>query len=96
MIIDTHCHLYREYYEYDLDNILEDMKKENIFAIVNGCDLKTNMESIELSKNNPNIFASIGYHPTEISNKEDLKYEPYTVNIEGVNLQLSNWLSSFT
>ena len=29
-------------------------------------------------------------------NKEDLKYEPYTVNIEGVNLQLSNWLSSFT
>jgi hypothetical protein len=29
-------------------------------------------------------------------NKEDLKYEAYTVNIEGVNLQLSNWLSSFT
>ena len=29
-------------------------------------------------------------------NKEELKYEPYTVNIEGVSLQLSNWLSSFT
>lgn len=29
-------------------------------------------------------------------NKEDLKYKPYNVNIEGVNLQLSNWLSSFT
>lgn len=29
-------------------------------------------------------------------NKEDLKYEPYNVSIEGINLQLSNWLSSFT
>ena len=29
-------------------------------------------------------------------NKEALKYKPYTVNIEGVSLQLSNWLSSFT
>lgn len=29
-------------------------------------------------------------------NKEDLKYEPYTVNVEGVNLKLSNWRSSFT
>jgi hypothetical protein len=29
-------------------------------------------------------------------NKEALKYKPYTVNVEGVNLQLSNWLSSFT
>lgn len=79
MIVDTHCHLYREYYE-DLDNILEDMKKENIFAIVNGCDLKTNKEAIELSKNNSNIFASIGYHPTEISNKEDLKYLEDNIN----------------
>jgi hypothetical protein len=29
-------------------------------------------------------------------NKEELKYPPHVVNIEGVNLQLSNWLSSFT
>jgi uncharacterized protein YehS (DUF1456 family) len=29
-------------------------------------------------------------------NKEELKYEPITVNIEGTSLQLSNWLSSFT
>lgn len=28
--------------------------------------------------------------------KEDLKHEPYTANVEGVNLQLANWLSSFT
>ena len=29
-------------------------------------------------------------------NKEDLKFEPYTVSVEGVDLQLSNWMSSFT
>lgn len=29
-------------------------------------------------------------------NKEDMKYMPYTVDVEGVKLQLSNWLSSFT
>ena len=29
-------------------------------------------------------------------NKEELKFKPYTVNVEGINIQLSNWLSSFT
>lgn len=29
-------------------------------------------------------------------NKEELKYKPYFVNVEGTTLQLANWLSSFT
>jgi hypothetical protein len=29
-------------------------------------------------------------------NKEELKFKPYTVNVEGIELQLSNWMSSFT
>jgi hypothetical protein len=29
-------------------------------------------------------------------NKQNLEFKPYTVNVEGVKLQLSNWLSSFS
>jgi hypothetical protein len=29
-------------------------------------------------------------------NKKELKFQPYTVNVEGIELQLSNWMSSFT
>ncbi len=67
MLIDTHCHLYKEYYD-DLDKIIIDMKKDNIFAISNGCDAVSNEETLNLSKRYDNIYAAIGYHPTEIKN----------------------------
>ena len=39
MIIDTHCHLFSEDYD-DLDKLIKEMKENNIYAVVNGFDLK--------------------------------------------------------
>lgn len=64
-MIDTHCHLFKEYYE-DLDELINTMKKENIYAICNGCESRTNEEAIMLSKKYDNIYAACGFHPEDI------------------------------
>lgn len=73
MLIDTHCHLYKEYYE-NLNDLITEMIKNNIYGIVNGCNEKTNKEVLELSKRYNNIFAAIGYHPTELDNTDIIKF----------------------
>ena len=70
-MIDTHCHLFRSYYE-DLDNLIVKLKENNIYCIVNGCEYFSNIESVELS-NNDNIYAAVGYQPTELDNIEILE-----------------------
>ena len=73
-MIDTHCHLFKEHYE-DLDDLINTMKNENISAICNGCESKTNEEVIMLSKKYENIYAACGFHPEDIDlgySKEEL------------------------
>ena len=71
MYIDTHCHLYKEYY-----NIVDDIIKESMAEgvrkfIVNGCDMKSNKEVIELAHKYDNVYAAIGFHPTELDDFND-------------------------
>ena len=48
MFIDTHCHIFNEYYN-NIDELIEDCKINGISKIiVNGCDIKSNMEVIKL------------------------------------------------
>lgn len=72
MIIDTHCHIFNEEYE-NRDEILKAISKENIIIIINGYDRKTNKEAIEISERYKNVYASVGYHPSNINEitKED-------------------------
>ena len=46
------------------------MNQKHIYAINNGCDYKSNIEVIEISKKHKNIFAAIGIHPTEINDNK--------------------------
>ena len=76
MLVDTHCHLYKEYYD-SLDNVfLESQKNEVSLFIVSGCDSKSNQEVLELANKYPNIYCSIGIHPeyTVSYTEEDLKF----------------------
>ena len=65
MFIDTHCHLSKE----DYNNLEEIIKKmNNNIMIVSGADNKSNKEALNLAKSYPNIYCSLGIHPTEIIN----------------------------
>lgn len=78
-MIDTHCHLFLEYYP-DLSNVLN--KMQNNIMIVAGTNQKTNKEVIDMCKNYNNIYGVIGIHPEDIDEykEEDLKFIEKNLN----------------
>ena len=76
MLIDTHCHLYKEYYS-DLDSIIKLSKENNVeYYINNGCDAKSNIEVLESIKKYDNVYGALGIHPEYVSNYtlDDIKF----------------------
>lgn len=76
MFIDTHCHLYDEYYS-DMDRVIQNAVKNNVKrVIVNGCDMKSNKEVLELIKKYDIVYGALGFHPTELDgiSDEELKW----------------------
>lgn len=70
-MIDTHCHIYSEYYD-DISKIIEDISTAGIEkVIVNGCDMKSNLEVLELVKKYDIVYGALGFHPTELENFND-------------------------
>ena len=71
MYIDTHCHLYKEYYN-SIDDVIKESMEEGVCKfIVNGCDMKSNKEAMELAHKYDNVYAAIGFHPTELDDFKD-------------------------
>ncbi len=70
-MIDTHAHLYHEYYE-DLYKTIADIKASGVTkVIVNGCDMESNLEVLELVKKYDIIYGALGFHPTELNDDID-------------------------
>jgi TatD DNase family protein len=67
MIIDTHAHLDRDDYP-DLDQVIERAKVAGVEKIINvGSTVETSMATIEISKTYPNLYGTVGIHPTDNS-----------------------------
>ncbi len=67
-LIDSHCHLTKEEYKENFEEIIEDTKS-NLEAIINiGCDLRTSEEALKLSKNYDFMYAAVGIHPNYANN----------------------------
>lgn len=76
MFTDTHCHIFKEYYE-NINEVLEKAKSVGINRVINnGCDTKSNIEVLELIKEYPNMYGAIGIHPEYVEDytPDDLKY----------------------
>ena len=71
MLIDTHCHIYKEYYD-DIDNIMNKIINANVYKIINNaCNLYSCNEIIDLSKKYENMYIALGLHPEENLNELD-------------------------
>ena len=64
MIVDTHCHLYFEELNKDLDGVLNRANElgVNIFICV-GTNINDSHESLTLAQKYKNIYATAGIHP---------------------------------
>ena len=50
MLVDTHCHIFREYYD-DIDEVVMRARDAGVtMLVVNGVDRRTNEEVLELVK----------------------------------------------
>ena len=79
MIIDTHCHLEKQYYD-NIDEVISKMK--NNIIITSGVDYKTNQETLEMCEKYDNVFGTLGYHPEEIKDfsLDSLKFLEDNIN----------------
>jgi len=65
-MIDTHCHITSENYD-NLDEIIIKIKEAGIKKIiVNGCNMKSNLEILRLIKRYDVVYGTLGFHPTEL------------------------------
>jgi TatD DNase family protein len=62
--VDLHCHLQFSDFDIDRENIIAEMKKNNVIAINVGVDEKSSREGIALAQKNLGLlWSTIGLHP---------------------------------
>lgn len=82
MYYDSHCHIYKEYYD-DIDSLINELNNEDIKLIINnGCDIKTNKEILSYLNKYPIMYGALGIHPEYVSSytNEDLLYIESNLN----------------
>ena len=63
MFTDTHCHIYKEYYN-DIPETLNNAQKCGITRFINnGSDTKSNQEVLKLIDTYQNMYGALGIHP---------------------------------
>lgn len=66
MYIDTHCHLFKSDYD-DIDFVVKENRHNNVGKIiVSGCSRDDIIEGIELADLYPDVYLTLGYHPSEV------------------------------
>ena len=66
--IDTHAHYYDEKFNDDRDSIIKKIRQSGVTKCFNvGCDIKTTLQTIELSKKYDFMYSICGIHPSEIA-----------------------------
>ena len=66
MLVDTHCHLFHEYYQ-DIEGVLKRAKDSGIgIVIVNGTNRFDNKEVLELVSKFDMVYGALGIQPEEI------------------------------
>lgn len=80
MLIDTHLHLDNN---KNTKKIIEDAANNNVKKlIISGCDKQGIIDALEIIKENDNVYATIGFHPSEVDkiNDEDILWLEESIN----------------
>ena len=74
--IDIHCHLNFDDFDLDREEAIARAREKGVGMIVVGTNLEESKKAVKLAEENPDIWAIVGLHPTEIQN-EKFDYEAY-------------------
>jgi len=74
MLFDTHSHINTDVFEEELEEVIKRAHKEGVLhMMVIGFDHETNERAIDIASKYPNVYASVGFHPTiahEVTNAD--------------------------
>ncbi len=74
-MVDTHCHILSDNYDNIEDEIVKIKNSGVSKIIINGVDMKSNIEVLKLTKKFDIVYGAIGFHPTD----------SYDINDEDIN-----------
>lgn len=86
MFIDTHCHIVSEYYD-DIENVIKNAIDNGVLKIiVNGYNMQSNREVLELVKKYDIVYGALGIQPEELYDYNDnsLKFIEEHINDEKI------------
>ena len=67
MLTDTHCHLDFNKFDDDLDAVIQRAIATGVTRIlIPGLELESSSAAIKLAESHPNLYAAIGFHPTDL------------------------------
>ena len=93
--IDTHCHIYYDKYQDDINEVISRANNNNVNNIICvGVDIESSKKSLFLSEKYSSVFATVGYHPHEsklalpnyLDKLSDLSKHPKVVAIGEIGL----------
>jgi TatD DNase family protein len=82
--IDTHSHYNLSQFDEDREAVIARMAAADVGTICVGVDLETSKLAIEIAKDNENMWACVGQHPTEWAQEYDAV--EFAALSEGVNV----------
>ena len=83
MLIDTHCHLSFEAFNRDYKRVAEKAKEKGMKLVTVGAQLETSRKAVQIAQEYDHIFASVGLHPTHLTDEEFAENEYLTLAGEG-------------
>ena len=91
MFVDSHCHLYKEYYE-DIKKVIDDATKKGVnYYITNGVDTKSNKEVLETISKYKEVYGAIGIHPENMEGSTNKDIEFIANNLNKNCCYWGNW-----
>ena len=81
--VDTHCHFNSSQLYQDYDTYKKEAESQGVkLFIVPGFDLESSKIAIKLAEQYTNVYAAIGFHPTEIKSYGDEEYNWLEENVK--------------
>lgn len=78
MLFDSHAHLDDKRLAGDIAEIIADMARQNIRALIPGVEVDATPGIVELVTDQPHLYMAVGIHPSEVDQADRLgELEPY-------------------
>lgn len=76
-MIDIHAHYDDDAFDSDRDELLTSLfNDKGVSKIINaGCNIETSLFAIKLAEKNDNIYATVGFHPSDVDKFDEASFE---------------------